>query len=83
MRRNGEQIDVLLLDAPLRDSQGNIIARLASIYDITERKQAEIRLQEQENLLRAIGDNLPKGFVYQFIYDPDKGLLFQLCQCRC
>jgi len=76
MRRNGEQIDVLLLDAPLRDSQGNIIARLASIYDITERKQAEIRLQEQENLLRAIGDNLPKGFVYQFIYDPDKGFYF-------
>jgi PAS domain S-box-containing protein len=75
-RRSGEPLDVLLLDAPLRDAQGNITARLASIYDITERKVAEALLQEQENLLRAIGDNLPKGFVYQFMHEPGKGFYF-------
>ncbi|MDX2232724.1 MAG: PAS domain S-box protein [Leptolyngbyaceae cyanobacterium bins.349] len=46
MRRNGERFDVLILDAPLRDSNGNITAWLASVYDITDRKQAERQLQQ-------------------------------------
>ncbi|NMF83133.1 PAS domain S-box protein [Nodosilinea sp. P-1105] len=53
----------------------------ASLYqqlqaELAERKQAEARLQEQETLLRAVGDNLPKGFVYQFIHEPGKGFNF-------
>lgn len=41
--------------------------------DITERKQLEQALQEREAMLRAIGDNLPKGFIYQRVYEPGKG----------
>lgn len=46
MRRNGERFDVLLLDAPLRNAQGEATAWLASVYDITERKQAQLALQQ-------------------------------------
>jgi PAS domain S-box-containing protein len=34
------------------------------------------QLQERETLLRSIGNNLPKGFIYQFIHDPEKGFYF-------
>lgn len=46
MRQNGERFDVLILDAPLRDANDEITAWLASVYDITERKQAQRKLQQ-------------------------------------
>lgn len=46
MRRNGERFDVLILDAPLQDSHGQTIAWLASVYDITERKQEQRSRQQ-------------------------------------
>jgi PAS domain S-box-containing protein len=52
MRRNGERFDVLLLDAPLRNAQGDVVAMLASVYDITERKRAERALRESETRLK-------------------------------
>lgn len=48
MRRNGERFDVLILDAPLRNPEGQIIAWLASVYDISDRKAAERALRESE-----------------------------------
>lgn len=48
MRRNGEQFDVLLLDAPVRNRDGEITAWLASVYDISDRKAAERALRESE-----------------------------------
>ena len=44
--------------------------------NVTERKRAEQALQEREAMLRAIGDNLPKGFIYQLVYDPNKGFYY-------
>ncbi|AVH62115.1 AAA family ATPase [Nostoc sp. 'Peltigera membranacea cyanobiont' N6] len=41
---------------PLRDSENNVIGILATIEDITERKQAEATLQEKEQFLRSIYD---------------------------
>jgi PAS domain S-box-containing protein len=52
MRRNGERFDVLLLDAPILDQQGNITAWLASVIDITERKRAAEALRLSEFRLR-------------------------------
>lgn len=58
MRRNGERFDVLLLDAPLRNADGEAIAWLASVYDITERKanQAQLRLYQErlDSILNSI-----------------------------
>jgi PAS domain S-box-containing protein len=43
----------------------------AAARDITDRKQAEQVLQEREAFLRAIGDNLPNGFLYQLMREQD------------
>lgn len=37
--------------APLRDAKGEIVGVVATVRDVTERKQAEIRLRESETLL--------------------------------
>ncbi|WP_375479431.1 EAL domain-containing protein [uncultured Nostoc sp.] len=39
--------------------------------EISERKQAELELQEQEAMLRRIGDNLPNGAIYKIIRELD------------
>jgi PAS domain S-box-containing protein len=54
-----------------RDRQ--IIKLQGTALDITDRKLTENALQEREAMLRAIGDNLPKGFIYQCSYEPGKG----------
>ena len=69
-RHSGERFDVLLLDAPLRDAQGNITARLASFYDITERKRAENALKQSETRFRDISDSSPAN-IYILVRRPD------------
>ncbi|GAB4235739.1 MAG: hypothetical protein Kow00121_63210 [Elainellaceae cyanobacterium] len=54
--------------------QSNLYQQLQT--ELAERKQAEKNLQEREAMLRAIGDNLPKGFVYQRVYEPGKGFYY-------
>ncbi len=60
---------------------GNLAAReiyvagqmmhLVRVTDITERKQAELALQEREYMLRTLGDNLPNGTIYQLVHEPN------------
>ncbi|HYW22376.1 MAG TPA: PAS domain-containing protein [Nodularia sp. (in: cyanobacteria)] len=47
------------------------IIHLVRVTDISERKQAELALQEREAMLRGIGDNLHNGLVYQAIRELD------------
>jgi len=47
-RRNGERFDVYLLVSPLQDGQGKVTGWLASVYDITARKQAEEAIRRQK-----------------------------------
>lgn len=75
---------------PIQDETGKTVRIVGTVEDITqqksleqqlrseliERQETEARLQEREALLRAIGDNLPKGFIYQFVYEPNKGFNF-------
>lgn len=63
-QRTGERFDVLLLDAPVKDQNGEIIAWLASVYDITERKRVEKALQQSQEQLRLITDSLPACISY-------------------
>jgi sigma-B regulation protein RsbU (phosphoserine phosphatase) len=53
--RHGEAY-ILGIAAPLYDSEGNIIGAIESVRDITERKKAEVALQESEWKFRAIFD---------------------------
>lgn len=58
---------------PILNEQGQVVKLVGISLDITHRKQTEQALQEREAMLRAIGDNLPKGFIYQRVYEPGKG----------
>ncbi len=75
-RRNGEMFDVLLLDSPLQDAQGNITARLASFYDITDRKQAENALKQSEVRFRDISDSSPAN-IFVLVRRPDGSRYFE------
>lgn len=51
---HGQQIWIRSSKIPLTNSQGDIIGILGCYDDITDRKQAEAQLQEQEQFLRSI-----------------------------
>ncbi len=52
--------------------KGVVISHL----NITDRKKAELALQEKEQILRTIGDNLPNGAIYQLVSKPDSSIYF-------
>jgi two-component system cell cycle sensor histidine kinase/response regulator CckA len=57
----GKRLTVESHGGPLRDVEGNIVGHLAVTRDITERKQAEARLSESHNLVRAIVEQTTDG----------------------
>jgi two-component system sensor histidine kinase DctS len=50
-RRNGELFDALVIEAPLLDADGNSLGWMASILDITDRKQMAERSKAQTDQL--------------------------------
>jgi len=51
--RNGQRVDVLIHEAPLRDSHGVQLGWMSSIIDISERKRAQQLAQLQQEKLEA------------------------------
>ncbi len=49
--------------SPIRDEKGNITSAIVVARDITEQKQAQRELQEQERLLNLVVQNLPVGLM--------------------
>ncbi len=70
IKKNGEEIFVESSVSVLKDNHGEDIGFVAVIRDITERKRAEIALQEKQQQLEAITANNPVG-IYRFIYHTD------------
>jgi PAS domain S-box-containing protein len=48
-----------------------IVGYVGTITDISERKQAEITLQEREELLSSIAENIADGYAYRSVIHPD------------
>ena len=56
---SGETIWRRRIKAPLKDSTGKVVGIVGVMEDITERKQAEKKLRESEQMLRSFLDNSP------------------------
>jgi len=55
----------------LKDVDGNVIGAIESLEDITDQKNIIAAFKENEERIRALGDNLPNGAVYQLIMNSD------------
>ena len=55
----GNEIFVEVTAAPVFDDNGEVTHIIESCRDITERKRAEVSLEQDHNLLRVLIDNLP------------------------
>jgi PAS domain S-box-containing protein len=51
LRGDGTRGALSINSAPIRDHEGRIVAGVATVFDITERKRAERRLREQAEML--------------------------------
>lgn len=61
MKPNGKWL--FFTAAPLRDDDGRLIGAIETLQDITERKFAEIALQQQNNVFKTIVENIPGGVI--------------------
>ncbi|MDX2096759.1 MAG: PAS domain S-box protein, partial [Leptolyngbyaceae cyanobacterium bins.59] len=83
-RRNGEKFDVLLLDSLVRDSNGKVIAWLASVYDITERKRTEAALREsadRERMLNTVMQQVRQSLDLNTIFQATTRELRRMLEC--
>jgi len=64
--RTGERLETTWANIRLPDGSTVGIGK-----DITERKQAELAIQEREYQLRTLADNLPNGIIYQLVREPN------------
>lgn len=61
LRKDGASVWGQLSMSTIRDAQGNPIAAVGMVLDITERKRMEIALTESEQRMRLIIDSSPTG----------------------
>ncbi|MDA0867484.1 MAG: PAS domain S-box protein, partial [Cyanobacteria bacterium] len=62
LRRDGTSAWLLTNKIPLRDERGEIIGVFGSYEDISDRKQAEVALQESEARFRQLAENINQVF---------------------
>ena len=58
--RDGREVWELVTKIPVRDAGGEVTGVFASFQDMTERKEAELKLAENEKYLRTIVESEPK-----------------------
>ena len=69
--RTGEILEITWANIRLPDGSTVGIGK-----DITDRKQAELAIQEREYQLRTLADNLPNGIIYQLVHEPNGKIYF-------
>ncbi|MGH7555494.1 MAG: PAS domain S-box protein, partial [Longimicrobiales bacterium] len=73
--RNGRTLWVREIARAVTNAEGGTEI-LIVCEDITERRRTEEALRDSEARLRALGDNLPNGAVYQMLREPDGRISF-------
>ena len=68
-RKDGSEVAVEISLSPF-DVDG-VTCTVAAIRDISERRRADATHRARENQLRNLGDNLPRGAIYQVVRRPD------------
>jgi len=63
MKKDGCRIFISLTVSPVRDSHGTITGASKIARDITERKEAQQKIIQSEENLKAIFDNTSEGFI--------------------
>ncbi|MBD2325723.1 PAS domain S-box protein [Alkalinema sp. FACHB-956] len=53
------------------DSDGNVIGYVGTLTDITDRKMAELALQESQTQFHRMTENVP-GMIFRYVLHPDK-----------
>ncbi|MDQ3584237.1 MAG: PAS domain S-box protein [Acidobacteriota bacterium] len=69
LRKDGTRFDASISTAPLLDADGNLIAVVALVADITERKRTERALKESEERYRAFLEQSAEP-IWRFEFDP-------------
>ena len=71
IRKDGSLLPIQMDLVSVRDESGQLLYRVGTVQDISERKRAEQELLDSELRLRLLTDNLPDIAVYQYTRDPD------------
>jgi PAS domain S-box-containing protein len=71
IRKDGSLFPIQMDLVSVRDEGGQLLYRVGTVQDISERKRAEQELLDSELRVRSLGDNLPDSVVYQYTRDPD------------
>jgi len=62
-RNDGTVIDVRFSQAPLRSAGGDVVGAMTMLTDVTERRKAEVALEEVTNTLVSVIDSSPLAIV--------------------
>jgi two-component system sensor kinase FixL len=68
-KKTGDPIIVSINSRIIQDVQGHIVGYEGMVQDITERRQAELKLQERNRFIDTILENAPIGFALSTIDD--------------
>lgn len=63
-RKDGSSFPALLSSSAVRDEQGRFLRSNTTVVDITQRKQAEIALRENQRFLQTVTDHVPGVISY-------------------
>jgi PAS domain S-box-containing protein len=63
--KDGREIPIEDSGAPIKDPEGTVLGVVLVFHDVTERRQAELDLARERNLLHALMDSMPDSIYFK------------------